>query len=422
MSDSLAKSPDEYAVLPFYATAAIAFFVLCTFLFIAAPALQQHYFHPHTLAMVHTAALGWATMIILGASYQLLPVICERDIYSSKLAFSSYLLFTAGVILLVYAFWNFYAGYLMIAGAALIVMAAVCYLFNVWFTSFITVKFTIAKLIILTAAAWLFITTFAGLLLAVNLRYPFIYADHLKMLKLHAHAGFAGWFLLLIIGVSSKLVPMFLLGKSDKERYLNYSYWLINTGLIVFVLHGLFLGFSGLLLLYAALVFAGVIFHLLYLYDVYRNRVPRPLEVQMRFTGLSFFILVLVFLMMPLVVMTGNKMISVLYGVFIFLGWLTPLILGKTFKTLPFIIWNNRYKNLVGKQKTPLPRNLYNESLVKYQFYLFICAFSLLVAGLILNLLIVIKFASLIWIIVALLYNYNVFMILFHKTKKNYDN
>ena len=93
-SINIGKAPKNSAVLPFYGTGAIFFLALTLMLFISPTALEGHYFQPHLLAIVHTAALGWGTMVIFGASYQLLPVICERDLYSPSLALLSYLFLT----------------------------------------------------------------------------------------------------------------------------------------------------------------------------------------------------------------------------------------------------------------------------------------------------------------------------------------
>src|SRR5688572_5973204 len=100
MSDiNVKKAPGNASVIPFYGTAAIAFLALCIMLFFSAEAFKGHYFHPKLLALVHTAALGWGTMIIFGATYQLLPVIFEKELYSTKLAVSSYFLLLPGTVL-----------------------------------------------------------------------------------------------------------------------------------------------------------------------------------------------------------------------------------------------------------------------------------------------------------------------------------
>ena len=89
---SIGKAPHRIAVLPFYGTGALFFLLLAVMLFIAAGELTGHHFNPHLLAIVHAAALGWGTMIIFGAAYQILPVICERDLYSVPLAVVSYVM------------------------------------------------------------------------------------------------------------------------------------------------------------------------------------------------------------------------------------------------------------------------------------------------------------------------------------------
>lgn len=140
---NIGKAPPNNAVLPFYATATIAFWVLCFLLFFDAGNLTSHYFNPHLLAIVHTAALGWGTMIIFGAAHQLLPVICERDLFSPTIAAICWYTLTAGIVLLVVAFYNFYTGWLMISGGALIVLSACAYLINVLFTSRICIRYSL---------------------------------------------------------------------------------------------------------------------------------------------------------------------------------------------------------------------------------------------------------------------------------------
>src|SRR3546814_5782505 len=85
--------------------------------------------------------------------------------------------------------------------------------------------------------------------------------------------------------------------------------------------------------------------------------------------------LIIALILIPVVLMmvSGNQW-SVLYGTFIFLGWISAIIFGKTFKTLPFIIWNMHYKDVHGKKNMPLPRDLYIEKLLFYQFWCFVAA------------------------------------------------
>ena len=107
-------------VIPFYAYAGLAFLVATVMLFSGSGEFSGHYFQPHILAITHTMALGWGTMIILGASHQLIPVLIEGELYSITLAYISYLFTAIGIALLVWAFYIFDVGWPAQYGALLI--------------------------------------------------------------------------------------------------------------------------------------------------------------------------------------------------------------------------------------------------------------------------------------------------------------
>ena len=413
---SMGTASGCFTVLPFYGTGAVFFMVLSILLLFASSELTGHYFNPHLLAIVHTAALGWGTMVIFGAAYQLLPVICERDLYSIPMAFASYLLLTVGTALLIWSFWKFDTGMAMIVGGALVVLAALLYAINACCTTFSYAQDTICKYFIVSSALWLVITTTIGLLLAINLGHTFIPRNHLDILKLHAHAGLAGWFLQLVTGVSIKLVPMFLLGKSSKNKLLYAALFLQNIGLLLFLADGYFNPIDGMMLSYAAIVALGVVAWLFYLYDAYRNRIRKRVGILMQHTGISMVCLLSGLALLPVTYYTAATKWTALYGAFLFLGWITAIILGKTFKTLPFIVWSKHYGKINGMVKVPLPKALYSERLTVYQFYLYLSAFILLVIGMAVDWLPLIRTALSLWVVLAAVYVINVAKVIFHKS------
>lgn len=415
---SIGKAPPNYIVLPFYGTGALFYLVLSILLLLTTRDWSGHYFTPHLLGIVHAAALGWGTMVIFGSAYQLLPVICEQDLFSPRLALGSYGCLTVGVGLLVPAFWWFRPGWMMLTGGSLVVCAAILYGINAFCTMGICKRYSVQRLFILSSAGWLLLTTLAGLLLAVNLGHPFIFRSHLDLLKLHAHAGLAGWFLQLITGVGTKLVPMFLLGKSTKSRLLYISFGAQNAGLLLFIINGLADGPGLNVLLSGVLVAMGVITWVIWLADVFRNRARKALDWPMKHVFLSFGCLLATFALVPVMYLSRHPKWVLVYGLFLFFGWITSIILGMTFKTLPFIVWNGRYKNLNGKIKVPMPKHLYKEKWVHYQFVSHIAGLLLLTAGVVLQQQIVIRSSLWISLITSCIYLGNVSRILFHKVKK----
>lgn len=419
---NIGNAPKNYAVLPFYATSAAFFLIWSVLLFLSESVFDVHYFNAHLLAVVHIAALGWGTMTIFGAAYQLIPVISEQNLYSSTLALISYCFLTLGTVLIAYSFWFFIMDWHLILGGALILIAALLYSYNVLKTIRIFTLFSWERLFLFSSALWLITTVVIGLLLAFNFKYPFFTSNHLEILKLHAHAGLAGWFLQLITGVSIRLMPMFLLGKSTKNHLIKASFILQNAGLLLFLLDGYLEAITYRSLIYAALIGAGIICWLLYIIDVYKKRLKKKIDIPMSHSLWSLIYLIVAIGFIPFVYFGVNMKWTFVYGVFLFMGWISSLILGMTFKTLPFIVWNNHYKNLHGKGKIPMPKDLYNARMLKIQFWFFVIAIYVLALSLIVEQPLFLKIALGIWIFVPLFYVINVVKILTHKTKIDVGN
>lgn len=136
----------------------------------------------------------------------------------------------------------------------------------------------------------------------------------------------------------------------------------------------------------------------------------------MQHTLVSIISLLLAFLTLGMVLNQQDNRWTLLYGMLLFMGWISSLILGMTFKTLPFIVWSNHYKLLSGKVKVPLPKDLYHERLVKYQFYLLIGSIALLTVAILIQSNMLLQVALFFWMALAFVYFYNTLQVLFHKT------
>lgn len=216
-SNSPIKNTSYKVVLPFYGYAALSFLAATVLMLMDSPAFTQHYFNPPTLAITHIMALGWGTMMILGASHQLFPVLIEGKLYSNLLAYLSFIFAAVGIPLLIYSFYEFDLGLVAQAGATLINLAVICYITNLWLSMSSTKKQNVHAVFAFTSVLWLLLTTGLGLLLIWNFTSHTLSSDSLHYLSLHAHLGIIGWFLLMIIGVGSRLIPMFLISKYENK-------------------------------------------------------------------------------------------------------------------------------------------------------------------------------------------------------------
>ncbi len=365
-------------------------------------------------------ALGWGTMMILSASYQLMPVITESDLFSETLAYVSFFAAAAGIPLLVYAFYVFDMGIPAQAGAILINVSVACYVINQVGSYTRSRHQNMHGLFMVAAACWLLLTTLVGLLLVFNFSNNVLSKDSLYYLSLHAHMGIAGWFLLMIVGVGTRLIPMFLLSKYESAHLLKIIYWFINASLIAFVI--LFLGqappdwyFVPITGLLTAILQFGY-----YCRRAYQERIRKTTDTPVKLSLLSIVmtflpVLLLLSLLAAPGVSSGKLALFKAYGFVIFFGWITTLILGMTFKTLPFIIWNKRRYDAVVSDKKQGPGNLYNHKWFVVMALVYMTGFSVFLTGIFTEQIPFLQTGSVLLLIASLLFNLNVAKLFMHQ-------
>jgi cbb3-type cytochrome oxidase subunit 1 len=416
------NAPSLSVVVPHFIFSALSFLCLTVFIILAGTDVLGPYFSGKLVAITHLAVLGWASMLAFGALYQLIPVVFETALYSELLAKITFWIFAVAILLLVYSFWTSSYGTTLIYASSLMFIAVSGFIGNVLFSKRMG-KQNIQSRYVVTAILWLLLAALLGLLIAINFKYPFLSQIHLHYLKIHAHLGLVGWFVTLIVGVSSSLIPMFLISHNLKEDKLNYAYYLINGGLLLLSLDWLVLQGTVLVPVYWMSISLGIILYLVFVWEVYQKRLRKELDVGMKHTLISVLSMLLPILLSLTVMLkldfqnSFHLRATTLYGFSIIFGLITPIILGQTYKTLPFIIWLHKYKQLVGKYKTPLPKELYSEQLANLQFYSYNLAIIVLVTAIISDSIWMIRIGSYTLLVTAILYNLNVFKIIFHKVK-----
>lgn len=418
---NLVKNTSYKVVIPFYGYAALSFLLSTILIMQNTVAFTQHYFNPYTLAITHTLALGWGTMIILGASHQLFPVLIEGKLHSNLLAHLSFYFAAIGIPLLVFSFYKFNMGIIAQTGAILINLSIICYIANLIMSISNSKKGNVHAIFAITAAFWLILTTGLGLLLIYNFTYNILSRDSLYYLSFHAHMGIIGWFLVMVLGVGSRLIPMFLISKYENKKILWFVYALINGGLLSFI-PIIFMSLEfGLYLIPIVLIGMGIILFGYYIKQSYSKRIRKKVDGQVRISMVS-----VAFMVVPVLILVGiitvftsmnNVKFVLLYGFTIFFGWITAIILGMTFKTLPFIIWNKVYHNIAGLGKTPNPKELFSTPIFIATTAAYIIGFVVFGYGIVSTDLLILKVGAVFLLATALLYNLNVFKILFHKAQ-----
>jgi len=259
------------------------------------------------------------------------------------------------------------------------------------------------------------------MLLLFNFTMDLFPENSIYYLSSHAHAGIVGWFLLLVIGVGSRLLPMFLISKYTNEVLLWIIYGLINVGLILFIIYELNPRLPDLRVLSTSLIGLSLLFFCYYVVKAYYGRIRKKIDQQMKLSlfaiGMTLIPLIILGVLFNSIKLHPSLVMA--YGFCIFFGWITSLILGMTFKTLPIIVWNKIYQFQFGKRKTPDPKDLFSHMIFSAMVMAYGTGFCILLIAIVLNIGFLLPWGSGLMVLSAVLYSVNIFQVISHKAKKH---
>lgn len=359
-------------------------------------------------------------MIILGSCYQLVPFMNHVSLYSYKLAYISFIVLAFAIPMLIYAFCTLNFDYKSILAGVGINISIWLVLINLYKTFRQSNFVTIHSIYILISIMWLIITVSIGLLMIVNFSFSFLSVHSLHFLSVHVHVGIGGWFLILIVGVSSRLFPMFLVSDYLNDTLLKFILIAIHVGLINYLLWYVHIIPTEFYLVSVAAFAVSVFSYVYFCIKVYVSRFHKKNTTLVDLSGVSLVFLgtsvFIVFLLYYFFEFSFDLLFIKLLGIAIFLGWISALILQMTFKILPYMVWTMKY----AKYRTSIsysPLLLYKKSVFISMAYIYLVGMLLFIPGIVFNEAILLKFGSFLLLVTALLYNYNVFKILFYKPK-----
>lgn len=377
---STSYSPPFKIVSKYFISAIVSLITFNFLLLINYNNMTGHHFQPKVLSITHIATLGWITMVIFGAMFQLVPVVLEVKLFSELLAEVQFWLYLVGVILITYKFYNFDSNLSFTLPAILLNLVMYIFTFNI-VASLTSIKnWNLIASFFVSALFWLVITAIAGLLLARNLDHPYIKIDHLQYLKLHANVAFIGWVAMVIMGVSLKLIPMFTLSHNFTTQFAKGALILINIGLlgINYIFH--YKDISYLYYVFTPIIVVGLLLYLIQVYVIFKNRIRKKLDVGLKYTRVAYIffgISILIGSFTSFFYYENIKNFTLVYGFSVLLGFFSTLIVGQMYKIVPFLVWYHKYSDKVGFQSVPMLKDLFNEKLACYQMYVMIAGIVL---------------------------------------------
>jgi len=331
---------------------------------------------PETLVLVHVVALGWLSLLLCGALFQFVPVLVAQPLHGARLVLPALVCLLVGLTCLLAGFLTLagviephlpvfpVAGTLLAAGFGLMAWAVARTLWSgrnggLSFPA----RFVAVGLACLAAAALLGVT-FAFVL--SGLLPPAAGEVLVRGLPAHAAAGLGGWLTFTAVGVSYRLLPMFMLAPDGARRTTHLAWWSGSAALFLMIvaspLERAFLGswlaaaLGGLLGLLALLCYG------LDLAFFYRHRKRKAIELNSRWAVAAFACLCLAAILALVLLAFGDAVGHV--GALVFLtafGWLSGLGLSQLYKIVPFLTWLECYGPVMGRKPTPRVQDLVAE-------------------------------------------------------------
>lgn len=409
-----AYSPPFRIVAKYLIAAIISFVILNLLLTLNYEDISGHHFQPKILSITHIATLGFITMIIFGAMFQLVPVVLEVKLFSTILAEVQFWIFATGIVLLVYKFWHFGSAFSFTLPAILLNTAMLIFSVNIIASMIKVKKWNLTGTYLASSIFWLLTTAVAGLLLSINLDKPFIKLSHLQYLKLHVITAFVGWVGMVVMGVSFKLIPMFTLSHDFKLNLARWAVVLINIGLlgVNWIMH--YPDTQIFNLLFGSMIFAGMLLYLIQIYIIFKQRIRKKLDIGLKFTAIALFILgVTILLNFSFLFFNYENVINLTlaYGILFIVGFASTLIVGQMYKIVPFLVWYHKYSSKVGIEKVPMLKDMFNEKLAEFQLYLMITGLVISIISLSFQLKVLLLFGFLILLISSIIFSFNMIKI-----------
>ena len=346
------RAPSVSVPLSYLVAAAVAFMAAALGVVWLAPELAGHYYHPRVVALTHTIALGFITLTIMGASYQLIPIVLQRPIWSERLARCQFWILVLSIASMV---GHFYLGTRrgLLAAAVLLAAGVAAHLLNVGLSlrGFTEWSFT-ARLIVLGDVG-LALTVIVGLTLGADRIWAFLPGPLVPTLHAHFHLALLGWVTPMLLGVAARVYPMFLLAPEPAGWPARFQFWGLALGVPAVVV-----GLSGVPALVgpgAVAVALAALGHAVWVVRMARHRKRPRLDWGLRFalTGTLFLLPVGALGLGFAWDLFSGPRLAMAYAVLGLGGWVSLTIVGMMLKILPFLVWYRVYSPRAGKAPVP---------------------------------------------------------------------
>ncbi len=360
---SLEQAPPLRIPLSFFAMAPISLLAAGFLLLFREGGAPLSRLDPVSFAVAHCLALGFLGSVMLGALYQMIPVVAGKRVPWVWLAYLVLPLFVGGVVFLVLGFLGWmnagftvahhlmgYVFVLFVVPTAFALFKAPSKTDTVWGMRLATLSFALALS--------------AGIVLAIARtgKPLYINSNWFSWVYTHLELGLIAWIGGLLASVSWQVIPMFYLANAC-PKWARKAMLFGQFFTMIAPLGALLAGAAPQTIAYLSVPGALAVFLLHPITTAFmikaRQRKRREASLIFWSFGLAAGPLVLVFGVLSVTSM--DLRFPLLLGWTLLFGWAGTILHGMLTRIVPFILWFHRFSNMVGRPGVPTLRDIYPE-------------------------------------------------------------
>lgn len=341
---------------------------------------------PATLVAVHLTTIGWLCLLMLGALYQFVPVITNTKLYSQRLPLAGLCFIGAGLAAMLAGFVELSgagtqpAVWLPIGGSLVLVgflLGGADIALTIWNIR----PLPLHAAFVAVSLVFLLLTALLGIALSLNFVLPappgFLRRLAGSGVSLHMAAGLGGWFTLTVMGVSYRLLSMFMLAPDEPRRSTYAALVLTAGGIGLLIANGLVELEGGPIEVWltragVAATAIGVVCYLADIVEFYRTRSRKLLELNSETAAVALAVIALAIVIGLVLAPLGLlAQYAAAVGYLFLFGGLTGLGLSQLYKIVPFMTWLEVFGKKLGKGPVPRVQDLVKESRAKPWFIVY---------------------------------------------------
>ncbi len=355
-------SPSIRLMRPYFLLSGFFYIVSFCWLFFIDPLSSFHDFS--LIGWVHLYMLGFVMLAIFSAMAQLGPVIVETKHHNVNVFQYIWITLVGGLVFLLAGFYISVT--FLLIGGLLVLLAMSLYAFEFLKTLHNAKRETSITNAMKTSNFFLLLGIISGLIMALTFNGLLDTNPHM-FLKAHTFGLIVGFVMMLIMGISIILIPMFGFAKRISDNEFSKSFFAITLSVTLMLLSPFFLTSF----LEHSAYFITIIAIVLYLYQLYtmfssRTKVIHDIWAKSIYVGFSSFIIA--FLLLSSYLFNDNELILKLGIWILFVGFFAFLIIGNYYKIIPFLVWFQIYSPLIETRAVPMLHELVPKRLASLQW------------------------------------------------------